>query len=99
MAHAERIDETLERDFAPRRDGLEQVAHGDLAEALLLLEPDLFVARFERENVGRLLDPTLLEEQGDLLLTQSLDIESASRDEVPQMLDLLIRAGEFAAAM
>src|ERR1700682_6584248 len=99
MAHPERVDEPLERDLAPRRDGVEQVAHGELAEALLLLEPDLGVAGREGEDVGRLLDPTLLEEQGDLLLAQSLDIEGAPRDEMPQMLDLLMRAGEFPAAL
>src|SRR5260370_19478415 len=99
MAHAERVDETFKRNFARRRAGIEQVAHRDFAEALLLLEPDLVVARFQRKNVGRLLDPTMLEEQGDLLLAQPLDIERAARDEVPQMLDLLMRAGEFAAAM
>src|SRR6266567_3143524 len=98
MTHAQRIDEPLERNFAPRRDGGEQVAHRDLAEALLLFELDLAVARFERENVGRLLDPALLEEQRDLLLAQALDIECAPRDEMNEVLDPLIRAGELAAA-
>ena len=43
----------------------------------------------EREDVGRLLDPALLEEQLDLLLAQPLDVEGAARDEMPQVLDLL----------
>ena len=56
------------------------------------------IARFEREDVARLLDPALLEEQLDLLLAQPLDVEGAARDEMLQVLDLLIRAGELAGA-
>ena len=98
MAHAERIDETLERDFAPRFDGVEQIADRQFAEALLLLQLDFRVARLEREDVARLLDPALLEEQLDLLLAQPLDVERAARDEMLQVLDLLVRAGELAGA-
>src|SRR4030088_3123207 len=97
MAHAERIGETFERYLAPSRDGLEQIAHRDFGKTLLLLELDGGVAGFEGEDVGRLLDPALLEEQRDLLLAQALDIEGAARHEVAQMLDLLMRARELAA--
>src|SRR5262249_42649303 len=41
-------------------------------------------------------DPALLEEQLDLLFAQAFDIEGAPRDEQLQMLDPLVRAGEFA---
>src|SRR2546426_3223724 len=98
MAHPERVDEPLERDLAPGRDGIEQVAHRQFAETLLLLEPDLRIARSQREDIGRLLDPTLLEEQCDLLLAETLDIEGAAGDEMLEVLDLLIGAGELAGA-
>src|SRR5712691_2355587 len=98
MAHAEGIDEALERNLAPGRDRAEQVAHRELAEALLLLELDLGVARFEGENVGGLLDPALLEKELDLLLAQALDVEGAAGDEMLEVLDLLIRAGELSGA-
>src|SRR5262245_63134166 len=64
----------------------------------MLLELDLRVFLLELENVGRLLDPALLEEQRDLLLAQPLDVEGAAGDEMLQMLDLLVRAGELAGA-
>src|SRR5207244_7332945 len=70
----------------------------ELAETLLLLELDLGVARFELENVGGLLDPALLEKELDLLLAQTLDVETAAGDEVLEVLDLLIRPGELAGA-
>src|SRR5262245_65635183 len=98
MTHAERVDEALERDLAPRRDRMEQIAHRQCAEAFLLLELDFRIARFEREDVGRLLDPALLEEQRDLLLAQPLDVEGPAGDEMLQMLDFLRRAGELAGA-
>src|SRR6266852_4485379 len=59
---------------------------------------DFFVARLQRENIGRLLDPSLLIEKLDLLLAQPLNVEGAAGHEVLEMLDGLIRAGEFAAA-
>src|SRR5712691_5882850 len=96
MAHAERVDEPFERDVAPRLDRAEQVAHRQFAETFDLLQLDFRVARFEREDVGRLLDPTLLEEQFDLLLAEPLYIEGAARDEMLEVLDLLIRTGELA---
>src|SRR5512144_2405704 len=98
MAHAERIDETLERDLAPRFDGIEQTADRQVAEALLLLQFDFRIARGEGEDVTRLPDPALLEEQRDLLLAQPRDVERAPRDEMLQMLDLLVRAGELPGA-
>ena len=79
-------------------DRREQIAHRGFAEAFLLFQFDLLVVRRQREDVGRLLDPFLLEEQFDLLLAQALDVEGAARDEQLQVLDLLIRAGELAGA-
>src|SRR5262249_1865181 len=99
MADAQRIDETLERDLAARGDRTEQVGHGGFAIALDLLELDPLVAFFEHEDVGRLLDPALLEEEHDLLLAEPVDVEGAPRHEVPQVLDLLERTGELAGAM
>src|SRR5262249_2552199 len=98
MTHAKRVDEALERDLAPRRDRMEQVADRQYAEPFLLLELDFRIARFEHEDVGGLLDPALLEEQRDLLFAQPLDVEGPAGDEMLQMLDLLRRAGELAGA-
>src|SRR5262245_38695672 len=98
MAHAERIDEAVERDLAARRDGAKQIAHRHLAEALDLLELDLGVACLEREDLGRLPDPFLLEEQLDLLLAEAIDVEGAAGHEMLEVLDFLIGAGELAAA-
>ena len=98
MPHAQCIDEAFERDFPPRGDGAEQVAHRNLTEAFHVFELDLGVPSFEREDIARLLDPALLEEQFDLLLAQTVDIEGAAGHEMPQVLDLLIGAGEFAGA-
>jgi hypothetical protein len=58
-------------------NGTEQLAYRHLAVALQLLEPDGPVARLQREDVGRLLDPALLEEELDLLLAEPVDIEGA----------------------
>src|SRR6185295_12841609 len=95
---AERIDEAFERDFAPRADRAEQVADRGLAVALDLFELELRIALFQREDVGRLLDPALLEEVIDLLLAESVDVERAARHEMLEVLGLLERAGEFARA-
>src|SRR5262249_59803868 len=74
------------------------IADRQCAESFLLLELDFRIARFEREDVGRVLDPALLEEQRDLLLAQTLDVEGPAGDEMLQVLDFLRRAGEFAGA-
>jgi hypothetical protein len=79
MADAERVDEAVERYLAPFADGREQIAHRGFAVAFLVLELDLLVARLQREDVGGLLHPFLLEEQFDLLLAQALDVEGAAR--------------------
>src|SRR5262249_747638 len=98
MTHAERVDEALERDLAPRRDRMEQIADRQCAESFLLLELDFRIARFEREDVGRLLDPALLEEQRDLLRPQPLDVDGPAGAKMLQMSDFLRRAGELAGA-
>src|SRR4249919_1224607 len=97
MADAERIDETVERNRAPRVDGVEKVAHGRFAEAFLLkqLFPVLFL---QREDIDRLLHPSFLEEQLDLLLAQALDVEGPPRAEQLQVLDLLEWTGKLASA-
>src|SRR5215471_441405 len=96
MTHAECVDEALERDLAPRRDRMEQIADRQCTESFLLLELDFRIARFEREDVGWLRYPTLLEEQRDLLLSQPLDVEGPAGDEMLQMFDFLRRASELA---
>ncbi len=99
MANAERVDEPLQRDIAPRRDGAEQITHRCFAEPFDLFEPDFLVAFLQRENIGRLLDPFALVEQFDLLLAESVDIEGAARHEMLEMLDGLERTGKLASAM
>src|SRR5208282_5622480 len=98
MADAERIDEALERNLPARCDRVEQVPHRDGAEPFPLLQADLGVAALQREDVGGLLDEPLLEEQRDLLFPEPFDVEGATRHDVAQVLDLLVRAGELAAA-
>src|SRR6202790_1797828 len=94
----ERKDKTLERNLAPPPDRLEQVAHRGLAVAFDLLQLEFYVARFQREDVGRLLHPAVFEKEFDLLFAETIDVEGAARGEQFQVLDLLVGAGEFAAA-
>src|SRR5262249_44258158 len=98
MTHAERIDEALKRNPAPRLDRAEQIAHRGLAVTLDLLKLEFVVALRQRENVGGLLHPALVEEILQLLLTEPVDVEGAARHEQPQMLDLLEGTGELAGA-
>src|SRR5262249_39635202 len=98
MTHAECVDEALERDLAPRRDRMEQIADRQRADSSLLLALVFRIARFEREDVGWLRYPPLLEEQRDLLLSQPLDVEGPAGDEMLQMFDFLRRASELAGA-
>ena len=53
---------------------------------------------FEREDVGRLLDPLFLEEELDLLFAEAFDIEGAARGEQLEMFNLLIGTGELTGA-
>ena len=85
--------------FCARLDRLIEIADRGFAVALDLLELDLLVARLEREDVGRLLDPAVLVEQLDLLLAEAFDVEGAARDEMHQVLGALERTGELAGAM
>src|SRR5712671_6861738 len=98
MAHAERIDEALERNLAPPPDRFEQVAHRGLAVAFDFLEPEFRVARFQRKNIGRLLHPAVLEKELDLFFSEAIDVEGAARGEQLEMLDLLVGTGELAGA-
>src|ERR1700694_3989289 len=54
LANSKRIDKTFERNLAPPPDRLEQVAHRGLAVPFDLFQAELDVARFQREDVGRL---------------------------------------------
>ena len=98
MADAERIDETLERDLAPRFDRVEQVADRDSPKPSLLLQLD-FVLRAARVKMsaGSWIQPCS-KNSVDLLLAQPLDVERTARDEMLQVLGLLVRAGELAGA-
>src|SRR5439155_1237428 len=97
MAHAERIDETLQRNTAAAFDRGKEIAHRGFAVALDLLELKLVVALLQREDVGGLLHPPLVEEVLKLFLAEPVDIEGAPRDEQFQMFGLLERTGELAA--
>src|ERR1700731_2478706 len=98
MAHAERVDKALQRNPPPLLDRCKQVAHRRLTVAFDLLELELEVALWQREDIGRLLHPSLLEEECDLLLAEPFDVERAAGGEQLQMLDLLIGAGELTGA-
>jgi hypothetical protein len=78
MADAEGVDEAIERNLAPLFDCFKQVSYRGFAVAFFVLQLDLLVARLERKNVGRFLDPFLPEEQLDLLFTQTFDIEGTA---------------------
>src|SRR5581483_2322846 len=98
MTDAERIDEAIERDPAALLDRREEIADRGLAVAFLFFEADRLVALLQREDVGRFAHPAFVEEQFDLLFAEPLDVEGAARCEQFQMLDLLVRTGEFAGA-
>ena len=98
MADAERENQPVERDGAPRLDSREEVAHGKIAEPFLLFELDAAVALRKREDVGRLLDPAALEEQLDLLVAQAFDVEGEARGKMLQALHHLGAADEAAGA-
>ena len=93
--------------LASRLDGAEQIAHRGFAESFHVFEANFVVgplkhkfpiALAQRENIGRLLDPPLLVEKGDLLFAETVDIEGAARYEVFKVAERLIWAGEFAGA-
>ena len=86
MADAERKQEAVETDPAPRIDRAEQVLDRSGAKALAVIEfvgiGLAAVPGFQSEDVGGTLDQLLGEEQLDLLLAQPLDVERIARDEV-----------------
>src|SRR4051812_36317794 len=98
MAQSQCIDETFERNISAYRNRRKQISHGGFPKTFHLIELDLDVAHFEREDICWLLDPAVREKQRDLLFAQSLDIEGTARDEMPEVLDLLIGACELAGA-
>ena len=98
MADAERVDQPVERDAPLLGDGGEEVAGRLLAPAVAgaQVRP---VPRLQREDVGRLADPALGEEGLDRLGAQSLDVEGAAADEMPELLHRLRRADQVAGAI
>src|SRR6516225_1407157 len=92
VANAEGINEALERHLAPRGNGIEELAHGNLTVAFQLLELYGPVAHFQRKDIGRFLDPALRKEELDLLLAKPVDVERAPRGEMLEVLHLLVRA-------
>src|SRR5262249_44596923 len=98
VADAERIDEALQPDLAPRLDRTKQVADRGLTKALVFFQFDGSVFCLQREDLRRLPHPALFVEKFDLLLAQAVDVEGAARHEMLQMLDPLERTGEVAGA-
>ena len=62
MAHAERIDEALQRNLSPLLDRGKQIAHRSLAIAFDLFQLELCVALLQREDIGGLPHPSFFEE-------------------------------------
>src|SRR6185437_2678495 len=98
MAHAERIDETLQRNLPSRLDRIEQVTHRGFAVTLDLLQLQPGVALLQRENIGRLPHPAFVEEILQLLFAEAVDVERTARREQLQVLDPLVGTGELARA-
>src|SRR5690349_12482561 len=96
LADAERVDEPLERNLTAGLDRGQQFAHRDFAEALLCFELGLF--RLELKDLRGLANPVLVVEELNLLLAEAFDVEGQPRNEMPQMLGLLKRAGELSRA-
>ncbi len=99
VADAERDQEAVEADRAPRIDVAHQIGDRCLAVALALAQDgELGLVPGQAEDVGRLGDPALVQESLQLLLANALDVEGPPRDEVDQVPDLLEGAGELARA-
>src|SRR5262245_19020047 len=101
MAHAQRVDEAVERLGARLVDGVEELLGRCLAEAFPFFQRRLagfFELLFQREDVLRGGDDAFSMKQFDLLLAEAFDVEGAARDEMLQALDGLRRADEAASA-
>ena len=100
MPDAEREDEALERNRAPRFDGREKIGGGLRAPALLLgqLRRRAAVARLQRENVGGRANAAFLEKRLDVFFAKALDIEGEPRHEMTKPLNHLRGADEAARA-
>ena len=100
MANAERIEEAVEDDAAPRLDRLEEIARRGLAEAVPLGERGraVAVALAQGEDVGGRPDAAAREEQFDLLVAEPLDVEGVARAEMLEALDRLRGADETPGA-
>src|SRR4029078_2619669 len=72
--------------------------HGGLSVSADWVELELVGGLRQRENVSGFLHKTCVEEILELLLAEAVDVESAARHEQVQMLNLLERAGDTAAA-
>src|SRR5262249_22190903 len=100
MRNAERIDEAVELDLAPRLDGGEQLRRGRLAPPFPRLEfrRGTAVAAGKRGDVLRWLDETIVVEGLDVLLAKPLDVEGVARHEMLEPFDPLRRADQSAGA-
>src|SRR4051812_15247388 len=100
MRDAEREDEAVERDLAPRRDGGEEVAGAGLSPPFPVFEAfqAAGIARFEGEDVLRSGDEALGVEFVDPLLAEAFDVEGIAGDEMLQPLPRLRGADEPARA-
>src|SRR3569832_1017249 len=98
MAHAERIDEALQRNLSPPFDRGKEIAYGSRAVTFDVFKFQPGVALLQREDISGLPHPFLVEEILQLLLAEPVDVEGAPRHEQFQVLDLLERTGELARA-
>src|SRR6185437_6873630 len=96
MADAQPEQEARSVGPALGLDGGQQVVDRFLLPAL---PAEQFIAvRVEAENVGGRVEPAELDELGDALLAQPLDVERAAADEMPQPLESLRGADQAAGA-
>ena len=100
MADAERIDEAVERDPAPRLDRREQIAHRGLAVALASSACSRrAVALLQREDVGRLHHQAVARRKHSICFSPSPSMSKARREtKCLQPLDRLRRADQPAGA-
>src|SRR3546814_10311737 len=87
MADSESIDKAVQRDVAPLVDGIEQLLHADLAEAVDILEfgeGRCLLPLLQRKNVWRGADLQRLvfrlEEEVDLLCPKPFDVIGVARN-------------------
>ena len=94
LRDAERIDEAVERDAAPRVDRVDELLGARLAPALARLE----VRGIEPEDIRWRAHELVFPEGLHVLLAHALDVEGIARHEMLEPLDRLRRADEAAGA-